>query len=110
MSTRIELRDVSDQGGTRHLTARLNEQGNLVIEGQDVGQAVEDSFGDGIREYEWVWTVRRADVPRLLALVQPARDVLDGLKRRFSGDEAAGLHSFLSGSEVPFSSWSRHGD
>jgi hypothetical protein len=108
--TTIVLRHIADQSGTRHLGARMNASGDLLIEGQDLGEGVEQFFGTGTREYEWVWTVRAANIAKLAAALGAKDDVLAALRARFSGALAAGLHGFLKESEVPFESWSRVGD
>ncbi len=42
--------------------------------------------------------------------VASQENMLKQLKRRFSGDKAAGLCQFLLENEIPFESWSRIGD
>jgi len=54
-SKRVVLRNTRDADGTRYLEASINAEGDLVIEGQDLGPGVEEIFG--IREYEWAWTI-----------------------------------------------------
>lgn len=106
----ITLRESTDGGGSRHLWARRTAEGDLVIEGQDVGRGVEEIFGDGIREYEWVWTIRAPDVPALLRALGDGDDVLAALGHRFSGDDAAELYRFLEDSGIRFETWSRLGE
>lgn len=108
LSRRVVLRDERRPSGTRYLSAAYSPQGDLVIEGQDLGDEVEHAFGR--REYEWVWTIRKANLATLSAALSGNDDVLDGLASRFSGRGAAKLHSFLSESGVPFETWSRMGD
>ena len=59
--TLIEQRMVDD---FRFLGARLLENGDLVVEGQDIGSAVEQFWGE--REYEYQLTVAAQYVPALL--------------------------------------------
>lgn len=106
----VTLRESTDGGGSRHLWARRTTAGDVVIEGQDVGGGVEEIFGEGIREYEWTWTIRAANVPALLGALGAGDDVLTALGRRFSGDRAADLYGFLEDHGVPFEAWSRVGD
>jgi hypothetical protein len=61
---RVELARVEDGGGTRSAWARLTANGDLVIAGQDLSAGVEAVFGSD--EYEWGFTVAKAEVPRLL--------------------------------------------
>lgn len=108
MANRVILRDVNEPGDTRHLEARYNETGDLVIEGQDIGETVERLLGG--REYEWVWTIRAADFPRLIAALDDGSHVLDALERRFAGDRAHELKGFLDEHGVVYEAWSRVGE
>jgi hypothetical protein len=104
----VVLRNVRDSQGTRHLEATLTGKGDLVIEGQDLGDGVEQIFG--FREYEWIWTIRARDLPSLLEAMGATPNVLAALSERFSGDNAAELKSFLDSHDVPHEVWSRMGD
>ena len=101
------LRDIDG----RHLEANVRENGDLVIEGQDLGDAVESAFGPGIREYEWAWTVRSAHVPALAKALgcEPA-GVLAALGARFRHPDSHLLLPFLETHEIPLERWSRMGD
>ena len=103
----VTLRDTQDADGTRLLTAAL-EGGELVIEGRDYGAGVERIFG--YREYEWVWRVKARDVPRLREALGDPPDLTAALHRKFSGEAAAELKSFLDSKEIPYEAWSRIGD
>lgn len=108
----VVLRAERDEGGVRHLAARLSTDGDLVVEGQDIAPGVEQFFGEGNTEYEWAHTVRVADLPDLLAALggAPGDDVLTLLEQRCSGPDAAEL-SRLLGPDGPVASerWSRIG-
>lgn len=104
----VVLRDIREPRDTRYLTATVTDKGDVVFEGQDLGDGVERVFG--VREYEWIWTVRVSDVPKLTAALGGPADVLLALEAQFSGDNAAGLKSFLDAHEVPHETWSRLGD
>lgn len=126
MPKRVILRNTCDRLGTQFLSVLMTDFGDVVVEGQDVGDGVEDCFGAGVREYEWSWTVRKADVRRLAKALKvpsgflgplkgwfsnkPAKTVLDELETQFSGERSAGLHRFLETHRIPFESWSRLGD
>ena len=101
----VTLRDEDGPGGTRHLSARIAQNGDLQIIGQDLGRSVEGFWGG--REYEWSWTVRAEHLPALEAAL--GGPVLAGLAARFSGPSAIQLDDFLD-AHVPISRWSRVGD
>ncbi|WP_424924329.1 hypothetical protein [Alloalcanivorax xenomutans] len=61
-------------------------------------------------EYEWQWTIKAADMPKLRAALQTRKPVLAALKQRFAGDESVRLYAFLCASAVPFETFSRIGD
>ena len=103
----VTLRDTQDADGVRRLTAAL-ENGDLVIEGRDYGKGVERIFG--YSEYEWVWTVRAADVPRLRRALGDPPDLTEALVRRFGGDASADLQPFLASEGIAYEAWSRIGD
>jgi hypothetical protein len=104
----VILRHFRDDDGVRHLEASISEAGDLVIEGQDLGDGVERAFG--VREYEWTWTVRAPYLPDLLRVLGATGDVLAALAARFSGENAAELGSFLQSEGIPHERWSRLGD
>lgn len=104
----VTLREERRPGDYRFLGATLEKNGDLVFEGQDLGQGVRDAFG--CAEYEWRWAVKAPDVGALRNALGGSGNVLDLLKKRFSGANAAALRGFLEEHEVPFESWSRIGD
>ncbi|MCB0058349.1 MAG: hypothetical protein KDE45_15035 [Caldilineaceae bacterium] len=106
----VTLRDMHDEGGHRSLAASLAEDGTLTITGQDLGDGVEQFFGPGNREYEWVWTIRAQHVPQLAAALGAGDDLLAALAARFSDERAAGLQPFLDEQAIPYDHWSRVGD
>ena len=60
-----------NQGGSTsiHIDARIDEDGNLLLSGQDIGEAPEQIFGKD--EYEYWLTVPVAEKDRLLlALIE----------------------------------------
>ncbi len=106
----ITLRHTHDNLGTRHLHATLSADGTLTIEGQDVGDGVEQVFGPGNREYEWAWTLRPQAAAQLAAALSSGDDLLSALAARFSNEAAADLHSFLDEHSIQYDAWSRMGD
>lgn len=104
----VVLRNIDEVGNLRRLTASLGHGGDLEIEGLDVGDEVERIFG--FREYEWVWTIRAVDIPKLLAALGASSDPIEALSERFAGERAADLKAFLVDHDVPHEVWSRVGD
>ena len=95
----------------RHVSARIDAQGRLVVEGQDLGPQVSGFWGDDITEYEWSWTIAREDLPVLAeALETSLEDLLPALAARFRGAALAGLQPFFAAAGVRVESWSRLGD
>jgi hypothetical protein len=59
----------------RFLGARLVENGDLLLEGQDIGDTPEQFFGE--REYEYQYTIEAQHVPAVLLWL---------IKERFTSD------------------------
>ncbi|MBI1296296.1 hypothetical protein GC175_15175 [bacterium] len=110
MVNHVTLRDTRDEGGSRHLSATLKEDGTLVIEGQDIGPGVEGVLGSGLIEYEWVWTVHPSAVRTLKLALACDDGLLAALQDLFSGDAAAALQSFLDDNGIVYERWSRVGE
>lgn len=106
----VTLRDMHDEGGHRSLAASLAADGTLTITGQDLGDGVEQFFGPGNREYEWVWTIRAQHLPQLATALGADDDLLAALAARFTGDRAADLQPFLDEHGISYEAWSRVGD
>lgn len=104
----VVLRNERSPGNLRHLSARYSSDGDLVIEGQDLGDAVRTAFG--YQEYEWVWTIARTELPKLAEALGSGSNPLSALGRRFSGPAAAGLGEFLDDQRIVCTKWSRVGD
>ena len=75
-------------GESRHVTAKLTDDGNLVISGQDIGPSVERIFGSD--EYEYSHTIPAPYIAEFFELLG-ARQVTDLLgaidhfgRRRYS--------------------------
>jgi len=104
----VVLRDIDDARGSQYLKASLRSDGDLVIQGQDLGSGVNEIYG--FFEYEWAWTIRAGDVPKLHRALQAKSDVLSALSKRFTGDRADELQSFLDSEGIPYEAWGRIGD
>ena len=105
---KVLLRDERSKSDRRFLTARHERNGDLVFEGQDVGEGVKAFWG--YTEYEWTWTVKAHDVPKLMLALNVRRRLLTEIKRRFSGANASDVETFLKESASPYLTWSRVGD
>ena len=105
---KVILREERKSGDYRFLRAEIKENGDLVFEGHDLGSGVEGTFG--YTEYEWYWTVKASDIPKLQKAIGGKGGILKLLEQNFSNDKAADLCTFMQDNDVPFESWSRIGD
>jgi hypothetical protein len=104
----VVLRDERTETDRRWLVARYQPKGDLVFEGHDFGEGVRAYWGSA--EYEWVWTVKSHDVPKLMRALGIWRRLLTTIQQRFSGPQAANLAGFLQANGIPYVAWSRTGD
>jgi len=104
----VVLRQEKSQNDSRFLSASLTADGDLKIEGQDIGDSVREIFASA--EYEWAWTVRASALPALKQALGNPNDLLKALEKEFSAQNAARLLSFLEDHEIPYETWSRTGD
>ena len=86
--------------------------GEVRIEGQDLGSAVERIMGEGIREYEWTWVIDAEAVGAAVKALggDPDDDVLDLLKAWAATHGDADPGTFLRDAGVPMAFWNRMGD
>jgi len=84
----------------RYLRAYLDDEGNLHIDGQDLGPGTSIVSTDG--EYEWFYTYAAINVPRVIVLLggKPGDDVLD-VVGRWTGERSYELESLLRNSDIP---------
>jgi hypothetical protein len=109
----ITLRSTNDQDGSRHLSARLNDNGDLIIEGQDLLESeMSKFFGPEITEYEWSWIIYKANISKFVKALGGGQkdDILELLAKRFSAEAAGELQDFLDEHHIPNEFWSRLGD
>ena len=108
MTKKVQLREDHDGNDHRYLSASVDDQGNLVIEGQDLGPATAIISSDG--EYEWRRTIAAKDVPRLLQLLDaaPGADVLQILAAHWTGVNSYELEKRIRHGDLPssVSTWS----
>lgn len=92
----------------RHLSVRLTDEGDVRFEGQDLGAIVERWFGH--REFEWSWTIRAADVPKLRMALGDPSDLLAAIGERFRHEHANEIEPYLKAHSIPYDVWTRVGD
>lgn len=108
----VTLRSQRTPGDVRHLWATLTADGGITIEGQDLGRGVEEAYGEGLTEYEWVWAVAPADVTAAVAALggEPGDDPLAVLAAWMEGHGGLDPGIALREAAVPVEFWSRIGD
>ena len=109
----VTLLDSRTPAGHEHLSARVTTDGDVLIEGQDLGSGVVAFWGSGLSEYEYAHRIASSDVPRLIAALGGKRgaDVLALLAGRFSTAKAcAGITDFLRDHGIVSEFWNRVGD
>ena len=89
---------VSQGGSTSiHIDVRINENGDLLFSGQDIGNAPEMFFGDS--DYEYWLTVPAAEKDKLLLAL---------LEKHYAGDAlvVSTLRELMESKEIPCSFFS----
>jgi hypothetical protein len=96
----VTLRDEIDGPDSRHLWAHLDQEGNLHIDGQDLGPKTAIVSSDG--EYEWFQTIKKSELPKLIGLLggKPEDDILDVLEGNWTGPRVADLEALLRESDI----------
>jgi hypothetical protein len=96
----VQLRNEQDGPNSRFLWAYLDDQGNLHIDGQDLGPKTGPVSDDG--EYEWFKTIRAEDVPKVVTLLggSTGDDVLDLMEGRYTGEASGDLEKRLRESDI----------
>ena len=106
--TEVVLLDEWLDGESRHVTAKLTEEGNLVVSGQDIGPSVERIFGSD--EYEYAHTIPAAHIAAFFELLG-ARQVTDilGAIDHFGGRRYSEISDALEVAKaiMPIGLWSR---
>lgn len=112
MARTVVLGEQHDDDGLWARSVTLDDGGDLLIEGHDLGPGVERLLGAGLREYEFVRTVRAADVPavvRALGLAEGA-DILDALDVRYAGQGTHEIEKLIESAAITSELWGRVGD
>jgi hypothetical protein len=96
----VQLRQERDGPDARFLQAYLDDQGNLHIDGQDLGPGTAAMTSDG--EHEWFKTIRAEDVPKVVTVLggSTGDDVLDLLEARYTGEASGELEMKLRESDI----------
>ena len=96
----VTLRHEVDGPDTRHLWAHVDQEGNLHIDGQDLGPKTAIVSADG--EYEWFQTIDRSELPKLSGVLggKPKDDILDVLEENWTGPQASELEALLRESDI----------
>ncbi len=98
----VKLRDETRADGSHlSLWAYLDTAGQLHFDGQDLGPVTESVSSDG--EYEYFKIVAPGDIPRLVELLggKPGEDVLELMRRDWSGDKSYDLERILRECDIP---------
>jgi hypothetical protein len=100
MGRQVQLRNERNGPDSRHLWAYLDDEGNLHIDGQDLGPSTAPVSDDG--EYEWFKTIKQVDVAKVVALLggEAGDDVLDLLESRYTGSSSYELERRLRDSGI----------
>lgn len=98
---KVSLRNERDGPDSRFLDAWLDDEGNLRLDGQDLGPATAMVSSDG--EYEYFKTIAAADLPALLATLgaEPGADVLEELEAHWTGPGSYEFERLLRDSGIP---------
>jgi hypothetical protein len=101
----VSLRAEHDGRNDRYLSATLNAEGGLVIEGHDRGPQTALVSSDG--EYEWSRTILREHIPQLLILLDEKTDadILSTLERHWTGPNSYELERRINDSDIPSALW-----
>jgi hypothetical protein len=109
MKQTVVISKKTDERGYFYRAIHLEDDGSLVIEGQDIGSGVEDIFGGGDNEYEFFRTIRPpavAELERLSGISHTG--LLENLREHFGTTSA--LEEYLEEHGIPSGFWSRVGD
>ena len=106
--TEVVLLDEWLDGESRHVTAKLTEEGNLVVSGQDIGPSVERIFGSD--EYEYAHTIPADHIATFFELLGASQvtDILGAIDH-FGGRRYSEISDALEVAKaiMPIGFWSR---
>jgi hypothetical protein len=95
---------------TAYRAVRLNADGSLTIEGQDLGDSPSAAYGGS--EFEFARTVNAEGVAQLRSALGlgDGADLLGAIRREFETSGTRGLEGFLGLQGIRSEFWSRVGD
>jgi hypothetical protein len=106
--SKVTLRAEIVGADQRHLWAQIDDNGDLVIAGQDLGPSVEQFFGE--REYEWAHTIKKQYIPQFLELLDqdPGANVMNVLQG-YAGERCDLVSDAITAAadKFPIEFWSR---
>jgi hypothetical protein len=96
-----------DRYGERHLRAVLRSNGELVLEGQDLGRDLPFAGLSGVTEYEYAHTIPAEEVPRLVEVLGggPSDDVLHLLIASFPEGAMTNFSEFFKEHGIKAGIW-----
>jgi hypothetical protein len=107
----VSLRAERNGADWRNLDAYIDEAGNLVIDGQDLGPGTAMMSDDG--EYEWKYTFPPSSIGPLLAALGggAGEHILDVLSRRYTGPGSYDLEAVIRATKdtIPRQFWNWRG-
>jgi len=107
--TEVVLLDEWLDGESRHVTAKLTEDGYLLISGQEIGQSVKRIFGSD--EYEYSHTIPAAYIAAFFELLgaRQVTDILGAIDHFGRGRYLEIVDALEKAKEtMPIGFWSRH--
>jgi hypothetical protein len=108
----LTLRSEHDERGVHSLSLCFEENGDVKIEGQDLGPGVAEWFGEGRTEYEWTITISATDVPAYVRGLggNPGDNIPELVRTCYNRDPHCVSTRFLQEHGIPNDLWSRVGD
>jgi hypothetical protein len=108
LPNRVVLQADVAADGRRNMSVE-REGDDVVIRGHDLGPVVTRAWGSGSSEYEWVWRIRAASLPALLAALDghPEDDPVEVVRRWSVVHPGQDPGTVLKRADVPleFSNW-----
>lgn len=98
---RISLFEKRASHSSIFISVGLNKDGDLVLDGQELGSFIEDMYGDS--DLEYFVTVKKKDVPRLQACLDASdKTLLEAMRRFADRDAEIKFRKFLDKHAIPY--------